>query len=252
MRRFLSILALLCLPAVSGCGGSGSVEEPPLRPEWRGIITRALRQAEIDSATLSAGGFHAVGTMTVEFGRDGGRVRIDDRFRLLKDAGAQFRTEPVEHRVSGDTALLDDMYTFKTSRGDARSPERAEMGGISFGADFPAILRAMLAGGENGCTLRDSAAVVSGRPALLFSFAADGRHGSFTIGRDSCDLLALVMEQESSFVIGGYTYRMATEFGRTAGGLLLPLRTLSRFEYSRLSSDGTGSISVSLDSVRLR
>lgn len=225
--------------------------EEPLKPEWRDILTRALQQAERDSASLAAGKFHAAGVMRMEFGRDDSRVEIDDRFNLMKDTGQTYRTVPLEHRVSGDTTLLDDMYTFRTSTGDARQHEHAEMTGISFGAHFPTILRAVLAGGENGCTLRDSNAVVDGRSAMIFSFAAEGQHGRFMIGHDSCDLINLNLEHDNSFVIGSYRYSMVTKFARPDGHLLLPLETTSSFSYSRLMTDGTGTIVVKLDSVRM-
>lgn len=248
MLRLYSCVLLFCALLVAGCGGEEHVEPPP-RPEWRGILERALQQAGRDSVALATGKFRAAGVMRMEFGRDDSRVAIDDRFNLVKDTGQNYRTEPLEHRVSGDTTLLDDMYTFRTSTGDAREQEHAQMTGISFGAHFPSILRAVLAGGENGCTLRDSNAVVDGRSAMIFSFAAEGQRGQFAIGHDSCDLINLSLEHDNSFVIGSYQYSMVTKFVRPDGRLLLPLETTSSFSYSRLMSDGTGTIVVRVDSV---
>jgi hypothetical protein len=253
----IAILALL----LAGCGGSGAPAERPGRPEWRALLERAAVRARADSVALAGSSVHAEGAMTLEFGRENEKVRVDDRLRLVKGRGREFLAEPLTHQVVGDTTLLKDMYTFKDSKGNTREQSSAQLSGLSFGAEFLPLLRALIAGAdETGYTLRDSLADDGGVRCYLFSFATGERKGRFWIDRDSFGLRRMEVEQESSFIVGGYKYRMTTNFERRAGAgdsaqampeLLLPVRTSTNFEYSRLASSGTGSVLVVLDSIHV-
>lgn len=218
-----------------------------------------MARANADSVALAKATLAAAGTMTVEFGRESERVKIEDRIRLMKSTGRQFLTEPLAHTVSGDTTLLKDMYTFKDPKGNPREQMAAELAGLSFGSDFLSLLRILLAGAEGtGCTLRDSAAVIDGASCYLFTFATEDRSGRFWIDRDSLGLRRMEVEQASDYLVGSYKYRMTTDYradhppldSTALRGVLLPVRSASQFEYSRLTTSGTGSILVMLDSIR--
>jgi hypothetical protein len=211
-----------------------------------------MERAERDSVRLFGAALDADASMALEFGKEEGRVKIDDRFKLKKESGAPFRTEPVSHSVDGDTALLLDMYTFRDPRGNPRTPQGAELAGLSFGADFLALLRSLLGEEGRGYTLRDSLADIGGRRCYLFSFATDEKRGRFWIGRDSCEIARMEIEQDNDLLVGSYKFKLTTDFLPFTGDLLLPVKTLSQFEYSRFGTGGTGSIVVVLDSVRTR
>jgi hypothetical protein len=262
----ISLISACALALVAGCAKKPARVEGPPRPEWRALLVRASTRAAADSLALARASVDAVGSMKFEFGREGEKVHVDDRLRLTKKPGMEFSTEPIAHVVAGDTTLLKDMYTFKDSKGNTRGQQSAQLTGLSFGASFLPLLHTLLAGDDDaGYTLRDSAADIGGVPCYLFTFTTGERSGRFWIDRDSCGLRKLEIEQESNYLVGGYKYRMTTVFQREPGGdrlsagdsvasasLLLPVRTSSSFEYSRLATSGTGAIEMALDSISVR
>ncbi|MEO5929399.1 MAG: hypothetical protein ABIR47_05670 [Candidatus Kapaibacterium sp.] len=251
LRRgaLLGIALLVLSVGVIACGGHE--KPPPLTAGVRAILQRAQSQALRDSVSLAAAAFNAGAAMTMEFGRETQRVRIADSFGLAKEKWAPVTTIPLTHAIQGDTTLLKDMYTFRDSKGKARSQEKAQLTGLHFGADFLPLLRALLADAENtGCALLDSVATADGSPCYLFSFVADDRSGKFRVGKDSCDLAHIEIDQENDYWIGGYTYHMAADFSRPSGDLLVPVKALTEFSYSRFFTKGTGSILVLLNGMR--
>ncbi|MDB5034479.1 MAG: hypothetical protein JWQ98_1720 [Chlorobi bacterium] len=245
----LRIVLLLPGFGVIACGGHE--KRPPLTIGVRGILRRAQSQALRDSTNLAAAAFNAGAAMTMEFGRETQRVRIADSFGLAKEQWAPVTTVPLTHSVQGDTTLLKDMYTFRDSKGKARSQEKAQLTGLHFGADFLPLLRSILSGAEPiGCTLLDSTTSIDGKPCYLFSFVADDKSGKFQVGRDSCDLAHIEIDQQNDYWIGGYTYHMAADFRRPTDDVLVPVKALTEFSYSRFFTKGTGSILVLLNGMR--
>lgn len=251
--RTLRLMLILTSTLLLSCGEDLPAVDAATKAACRPIFGRAMARALHDSTLLAAGEFDAHASMSLAFLLDGDSVRIEDRFLLKKGAGGLYRTEPQSHEVRGDTALLKDMYTFNTSQGDARKPEGAQLAGLNFGASYLELLRVLLA--DNGAisyAVRDSAAQKGGEECYHVTYATGANNGAFWITRDSCRLVRLEVAEESNYLIGSYHYTIGTDFAPYGGNLLLPVSTRSRFDFSRFFSDGTGSMIVLLDSVRVK
>jgi hypothetical protein len=246
-----SFLCALCASVVvlSGCGDPEPSSLPPLTPEQRTLLQAARDRALRDSVDLAAASFHADGAMLVQFGQDDRNVSVVDSFRLRKEK-SDYQTEITLHRATGDTTLLNDMYTFRDSKGNPRAGERSQLTGLHFGTDFLDLLRVILSPDGNGeCAMENADTLVSGLRCRAFRFRTEEKSGQFWLDGDSLGLVRLEVEQGSDYWVGSYRYRMFIDYARPVTEAPLPVRTLLRFDYSRLFSSGTGAISVDLSNI---
>lgn len=186
-------------------------------------------------------------TILIDEGEDE-KVSVEDHFLLSRGEAGTYQTEIVSHVAVGDTTLLKDMYTFQDSKGNTRAAARSQLVGLHFGTDFLGLLRMILARTEGTeCEAlpgKDSGSV------RLFRYRLGDRRGEFTVDSRLLDPVRLRSDEGTDYMVGSYTYRMTIEFSRTIDGLLLPVRTESRFDYSRVFSEGTGSVVVTLAPAR--
>jgi hypothetical protein len=250
MTRLTALL--LAALVIVGCGDprpKGSVIlSPEAEAEYRAHVMQILRRAVIDSTLLATTPFEMKGVMTTELRQEEERVVVEDRFGLV---GRGIRGGPVtlpeSHTVTGDTTLLKDMYTFEDPKGNIRKQESQELAGLAFGSDFSTILRQWL-DSTSSATLRpgDVMYPIDGVSCYLFYFTSDAGEGAFFITSDSLDLRRLEVKRESDYLIGRYSYNLTADFRRTAAGVLLPIKMITRFDYRRFLTEGTGSIVVEL------
>jgi hypothetical protein len=238
MFLLLSMLAVAC----------GAPESQPLPPDVRNVAGEILRRAIADSAALATTPFRMNGLMTTEIRQEEARVVVEDRFGLLgRGSNGGPVTLPQSHTITGDSALLKDMYTFEDPKGNMRKQESQELAGLAFGADFCTLLRQALDSTTGSALHRQSGdTLIEGVRCLGFSFRSDAGDGRFWVAADSLDLRRLEIERGSDYLVGRYLYHLAAEFRRATAGVLLPVKMITRFDYRRLFTEGTGSIVVEL------
>lgn len=252
----LSPLCALCVSVVaflslSSCSDHEALPLPPLNSDQRAMLQTARDRATTDSVHLAAASFLADGVMLVQFGQDDRTIAVTDSFRLQKGRGEEYQTEIFQHETKGDTTLLKDMYTFRDSKGNPRAGERSRLTGLHFGTDFLDLLHVILSPEGNGeCGLEERDVTMAGKRCLVFRFQTEDKSGRFWLDTDSLGLVRLEVEQGSDYWVGSYRYRMFIDYARPVADVLLPVRTLLQFDYSRLFSKGTGSISVDMSNMR--
>jgi hypothetical protein len=203
-----------------------------------------------DSASLADSTFQAYTIMTIRLRQSDDSVHIDERLLLTKEHGANYRTEQLSRKVTGDSSIIRSMYSFEDARGNPRGAEQARLASLNFGTSFPLLLRDLLAAAEgSGYELDEGNAVLGSRRCSLFSYETEQKSGRFWIDNGSFDLVRLEVRQQSNYVVGSYDYRALIDFSRSAGALLLPVKTSTQFDYRRVFTRGTGMVDVVFDSV---
>jgi hypothetical protein len=175
---------------------------------------------------------------------------VTDRFVLSRDS-AGYLAEQKSHHVEGDSALLDNMYSFEDARGNARAGGRAQLASLDFGTSFPQLLHSLQGGAEGyGAELVDADTLLDGYgiPCTLVRYVTPDKWGYFLLDTGSLGLIRLEVRQQSSFVVGSYDYRAVIDYG-TIYGLRLPIVTKTMFDYRRVFTNGTGAIRVVLEQV---
>lgn len=243
-------LASIALIGLASCGDA-PVPIAPLGAEQRAMIGAALESALEDSVALAGATFDVPVRLETAIAEDGDSVRVVDRFRLTKRPGGEFAAIDRRHSVSGERALLKNMYSFENSKGELREESEARFAGIGFGADHREILRDLLAGrlGLDG-PLLDSADA-DGRALRVIRFHGEDVAGRLEIDRISNHARRVEMQRESSSIIGGYRFAMRLELRGPDERLRLPVRMTTSFEYDRLTSSGSGTVSMIADTSAL-
>jgi hypothetical protein len=245
MLRFLMAGTVVMFAA---CGGSDRPvlnSDPALHP----LLQRMLEQALRDSSELARGTFRSFAVMQMEMKQGDEGVRVEDQFDLRRDSAASYVAEQRSHRVEGDTSLLKNMYTFEDSKGTPRASERAHLASLDFGTSFPTLLRSLLAGGDEvGYQLNNKDTLVGGERCSEIEYYTDAKNGRFWIVNETLSLVRLEVRQQSNYGVGSYDYHAVIDFQRF-GPMLLPVKTATHFDYRRLLTDGSGTISVDMKNI---
>lgn len=256
-------LAALALGiAAASCSGRTGPALPRPGPADRALHQRAFQRACTDSAGVVRQGFSIPATMRLDMRQGDATIEMLDSFLLQKQAdSALITTLPLAHSVAGDTSLLQDMYTFQTSKGQTRVQSQSQLAGLHFGADVLFILRQLQADTANTAYVFTDTVVadtvsathspansaqILRRPAVQMQFTTPDQSGLFVFDKGTMELITSQTNRESSYIVGSYAYHLHTRYRDG-----LPLRTASDFTYRRLFTGGSGRLSVELHSERI-
>jgi hypothetical protein len=244
----------LAVALVLGLGGC--TDEPPaaraLTPDERALLLRAFERATSDSIAMVRSSFNVGVELATSITDEDTSVRVLERFRLVKQPGSGFTVTDRTQEIGGDRELLGSMYSFENSRGELRSETEARLESVGFGADGRRILDDLLHG-----RLAMAHAIIdsigeSGRRLRVIGFNGEDLSGALEFDEATLALLRVTTHSATSAVIGGYEYAMSLELTDPSAPLRLPLRMKTEFEYERLTSSGSGTVLMSIDTTGMR